>query len=125
MKPQLAAEVDALRPVFDALRRGTKRSRLRLLVYVCERGHTLLEVFPTAAGPYAVWREHGGRRGPGTYLAVPIPPAPILDSYGARPACHCSASLDVATDEIRADLDRGRRRVPQPFTGPRTVAFKD
>lgn len=45
----------ALRPALDAFRRGTKRSRLRLFVAVCDYGHTLLEVFPTAAGPAALW----------------------------------------------------------------------
>jgi hypothetical protein len=52
MRP--AAEVEALTPIFDALRRGTKRGRLRALDIVCSNGHRYAEVFPTAAGPVVV-----------------------------------------------------------------------
>ena len=52
-------EVEALRSIRDALARGTKRSRLRILTVVCPSdGHALVEVFPTPVGPYAVWSSH-------------------------------------------------------------------
>jgi hypothetical protein len=38
-------EVPELGPVVDAMKRGSKRSRLRLTVAVCPANHTLVEVF--------------------------------------------------------------------------------
>lgn len=52
-------ECGPLRPIIDAAARGTQLSRLRTFVGVCPRGHTLVEVFPTAAGNFAVWTEQG------------------------------------------------------------------
>ena len=50
------ADCPPMAPLLAAFARGTKRSRLRLLVVACAAGHTLIEVFPTSAGPYAVWQ---------------------------------------------------------------------
>lgn len=50
------ADYAPMAPLLAAFKRGTRRSRLRQLVVVCQAGHTLIEVFPTASGPVAVWR---------------------------------------------------------------------
>jgi hypothetical protein len=118
-----ASETPALAPLFDAIRRGTKRSKLRQLAIVCpeeEEGHVLVEVFPTAAGSYAVWKQKGITQTPESrrawrgifrgrpelrWLAVPVEVDQLLGGF-CRHEGH-----EVTTAEIRAHLAAGRRRV--------------
>lgn len=69
-----AVDMPELQPLWAALRRGTKRSKMRQLVAVCTQGHTLLEVFPTATGPVMIWQDGGrleqGERTPVTMMAT-------------------------------------------------------
>jgi hypothetical protein len=61
------ADCEPLRLVFEALRRRTKRSTLRLLEVACPHDDKrLVEVFRTDDGPYVLWQsatryriEHG------------------------------------------------------------------
>lgn len=51
------ADVDELQPLLRAMKRGTRRSRLRQLEVVCrEHGRLLAEVYPTGAGPVLLGR---------------------------------------------------------------------
>lgn len=118
-------DVPALAPLLEAFRRGTKRSRLRLLVAVCPRGHTLAEVFPTSAGPYVVWEEttRWGPKGRFDIQArewvaalVPEVVAGDLDMgtlVGSE--CRCTKATQRRLSEVRAHLDAGERRVVWPL----------
>ncbi len=119
-----AEEVPALRPILDALRRGTKRSKLRLLVVVCPAGHTLLEVFPTSVGPVALWdsrnrdllgRRPAGQRGP-DYITQWT--CDLLDPpYGmpiVGPHCRCTKYQQIARHWLHQQVQSGARRVVAP-----------
>lgn len=108
----------AMAPLLAAFARGTKRSRLRQLVVVCPAGHTLIEVFPTQAGPYAVWRTmtvwgRGANGDPimARQLAWLAAPLANLPSIGAEPAaCRCTESAEVDGAFLSALLEAGTRR---------------
>ena len=119
MKPP--DEVEALRGVREALVRGTRRSRLRILAVVCSRaGHTLLEVFPTPAGPVAVWRSHDRWQMKSDGNVVEVPPSertgwwakelPAPDIHATGQAgrvdtkCHCSEHTGVSLPWVAAQV---------------------
>jgi hypothetical protein len=49
-------DVPELAAVLDAIQRGAKRSKLRVLDVACAHDHRLIEVFTTPAGPVALGR---------------------------------------------------------------------
>lgn len=130
-----AVDIPELQPLFDALRRGTKRSRLRLLVVVCSAGHTLLEVFPTTTGPIALWVNHvrwvndeageivdlrghhaktwQARRVPDHFT----PGASALHGGAGQAsgmACRCTEGTIVSMEWLSNQLRAGARRVIAP-----------
>lgn len=120
----------ALRPALDAFRRGTKRSRLRVFAAVCRNGHTLLEVFPTSAGPVALWasRERYGideSGDPITYsparkvwhVAFVTTPEKEPRDWGedrAAVACRCTEATQVDLRWVQQELDTDTRRAVAP-----------
>lgn len=97
----------ALADTLDALRRGSRRSRLRILVVVCPAGHTLLEVFPTRAGPVALWRFHtvqGDR-----YDAERMDDDSRPES--GTGVCRCTEQAPLDLDAVAEHLAAGVRRV--------------
>lgn len=117
----------ALRPTLEAFRRGTKRSRLRLLAVVCSNGHTLLEVFPTADGPVALWSarerwatdpetgeivEHRPARV--VWWASFVQPVDGADEERAWVFCRCTEATAVDLDWVEEQLTTGARRVIPP-----------
>jgi hypothetical protein len=99
---------------------------LRLLVVVCPEGHTLLEVFPTAEGPHALWcrRERWRLDGTGevvelmparrTWMAMPVLSRADFDGDLLGSTCRCKETTTVRLGWIRAQLDAGTRRVVAP-----------
>ncbi|QOW00625.1 hypothetical protein RCF27_10265 [Rhodococcus pyridinivorans] len=122
-----AIDMPELRPIFDALRRGTQRSRIRLLVVVCggPGAHRLLEVFPTASGPVALWEQHSRWEMHDGEIVEYDPPkrawiaeaVPEQDEDGDvvgplfTPSCRCTRQPDIDWLRIRSALDSGRRRI--------------
>ncbi len=118
-----ATDMIELRPVLDAFRRGTKRSRLRLLVVVCPAGHTLLEVFPTTAGATALWegRDRWVMDASGEIVkndsrhtewrAEVVPEQIEFDGDVVGGVCRCQEARQVRLSFLRAALDRQDRRV--------------
>ena len=119
--PGPADQCPAIAPLLAAFASGTKRSRLRQMVIVCSRGHTLAEVFPAAQGPHVVWPEWqtteymsplpsfgrlliDGRR---VVLAAPL----AEDGYDLTGACRCTEKARIAQSDIAAWLEAGRTRV--------------
>jgi hypothetical protein len=104
---RLLAEVDALHVVGDALRRGTKRSRLRLLVAVCPNNRTLAEVFRGSDNhDYIVFRWSVQVGAPIRVWAARLDDDPW---HAVRCRCHQAVVVDMQT--LRAGMARGERRV--------------
>jgi hypothetical protein len=110
---KLLIDVDALRTLGDGLRRGTKRSRLRLLVAVCPNNRTLAEVFRGSDNhDYIVFRWS-------VQVGAPIKVwAARLDDetwHAVRCRCHQTVVVDMQT--LRDGMASGDRRVvinPEP-----------
>lgn len=105
-RDQLAADYAPLRPVLDALERGTKRSALRSFVGVCERGHTLVEVFPTASGAVAVWQERRMDWSDTPTFARTL----VADEGGFSPRCRCAQTRTVPWSDLLEAADSDRKR---------------
>lgn len=119
------ADCEALAPLLAAFARGTKRSRLRQLVVACPSGHTLIEVYPTPAGPHAVWQHrHTWEMVDGQsvmtrrleWMAAPL--TEVIDNLGvaeasyleAIAACRCTEQARVDGQELLKLLATGTRR---------------
>jgi hypothetical protein len=114
-------EVDELRPVWEALRRGTKRGRMRVLAAVCPRSsHTIAEVFRGSDRElYAVWAS-GGLWSERTLHADRLrvaggPGGQALDSRGRRvilnPRCRCSDGWSLTHEELLDAVGSGTTRL--------------
>lgn len=108
-------ECGPLRPIIDAAARGTQLSRLRTFVGVCPRGHTLVEVFPTAAGDFAVWTEQG----PDYRL---LGAAPTTDELDPEVLAASDAELARRLDDLVPAHRRDRRKMAAPISGSCTPA---
>ena len=103
-----------LEPILNAIKGGTRRSRLRILQIVCQNGDQLGEVFPTAAGPVLVGfgrvEEQGKqpRTGVGAIRLGNVDP--ITDRRFILLQCQCSRAT-IAANWITGKLAEGRRRV--------------
>lgn len=115
-----AEDFEPIEPVLAAFRRGTKRSKLRLLTVACPLGHTLLEVFPTRVGPTALWsrRERVDlsdgqvhQRWTDVWEAEPVVGDARLQ---ALTACSCHDNVDVDFGWLASLLASGSRRAVPP-----------
>lgn len=120
--------VDLLRPLQEAFKRGTKRSRVRLLAIVCEKGHLLLEVFPSNAGPVILHQTRSiVATTEGVFLERKssrrglIQKAELLaqrnQSVPVNCRCH-EEMMSVTTADVWEYLRTGRRRVVRKPAGP-------
>lgn len=105
----------AIRPTLEAFKRGTKRSKLRVLVIVCAEGHTLLEVFPTSSGSVALWSspEYGPRPRREDCRAAFVSADDLGEDVGeedARVGCRCTDAATVRFDWVEEQLAAGARR---------------
>lgn len=116
----------ALQPIFDAFRRGTKRSRLRLLSAVCANGHTLLEVFPTPEGAVALWAspQHWGTDEAGQPVRFRPPReqwnAAFVDGLDdtderASVLCRCTEAKALDLHWVADQVGAGVRRAVAPI----------
>ena len=116
----LVAEVQELTPVFAAIQRGSKRSRLRLTAAVCPKNHVVAEVFRGSDGDlYVIYALGGllservtyaeplGRRLPGRGQSVG-PGDIVVLALGAR--CRCSDVWSIEHREFEEAITAGRRR---------------
>lgn len=116
-----ASGCEPLLPLFEAFRRGTKRARLRSLNVVCPQGHSLLEVFPTSAGPVALWsrRERYTVEGQLHERWSEVWEAAVLSNMldlmlPAVAACSCHDNVDVDLEWVQRKLNSGTVRVVAP-----------
>jgi hypothetical protein len=122
----LLDDCEAMAPLLAAFARGTKRSRLRQLVVVCEKGHTLAEVFPTAQGPHAVWKQRQVTRWlrpAGTVMPIDADPlmhtgsdteyaAPLeVDGVWLIGVCRCTEHAVIRHEDLLTHIASGRQRV--------------
>ena len=111
-----------LEPILNAIQRGTKRSRLRILQIVCQNSDQLGEVFPTAAGPVLmgfgrVEREgEQPRNGVGAIRLGNVDP--ITDRRFLLLQCQCSRVV-LPANWITTKLASGSRRVTWETRIPR------
>jgi hypothetical protein len=111
----LLVDCEALAPLLSAFSRGTKRSRLRQLVVVCPKGHTVAEVFPTKAGPHVVWKQmHTWELVAGETVmtrATKWHGAPIEEDSQIIAACRCTEQAAIDGDHLIVWLESGQKRV--------------
>ena len=111
----------ALQSLGEAFKRGTRRSKLRLLAVVCPADHLLLEVFPTCHGPLAIARQRRYEPSPGSpvygphrYVSRARAVTTMLAGLGARQTltaeCSCR-EVRVQVGWLRARLAGKNRRV--------------
>lgn len=111
-------------PLLQAFARGTRRSRLRLLVAVCPQGHTLLEVFPTSAGARVLWRErqHWKYQDDSgqvlehddqvwTVVDLDSGSDALEDDDLVGGACRCTEESGARLSWLRSQVEQGLRRV--------------
>lgn len=109
--------VDALRGLAEAMRRGSKRSRLRLTAGVCPQNHTLLEVFRGGDGLLWVVYPWGNQYTDTTLMAEALggeqDMGALLDSDGDMvllPRCRCKDVWSVKHLEIQSAINQEHRR---------------
>jgi hypothetical protein len=111
-----------LEPILNAIKRGTRRSRLRILQIVCQNGDQLGEVFPTAAGPVLVGfgrvelRGQQPRSGVGAIRLGNVDP--ITDGRFLLLQCQCSRMV-LPANWITGKLASGTRRAVWETRVPR------
>jgi hypothetical protein len=99
--------------ILNALQRGTRRSRLRIMQIVCQNDDQLGEVFPTIAGPvllgYGPVEQQGQqpRDGVGAFKLGNVDP--ITDRRFLLLQCQCSRMV-LPANWITGKLASGTRR---------------
>lgn len=109
------ASIPEFASVLNALRRGTRRSRLRSLDVVCPKDHRLLEVFGTGERAVVlaqgrVQYAEGCRDGWGAACLRDLQRPTVTTAIAVRVQCRCQTAL-IPVIGINNMLKGGRRRV--------------
>lgn len=102
-------QVPEMVPILNAMRRGTTRSRMRVLDIACRNNHRLAEVF--GAGEHAVLFVEGMGA-----VALHEVHRPLEETLSLRAQCRCSTS-PIPINWIERQLALGRRRAIWPPIG--------